>query len=393
MNRKEKLVLKDNHELLVQDLDTKEIRPFLFQHGAIDDETYLDNEPVREKRVEILLKHVKDNCSFETFVQSLKYNNSYVHLAEKPITDKGSVRNVTRAIQFRHQMKRCTLQHDYETFDSLYNQALMDWDSAPKHQLQVSKRQELADMYFMAIDAKIEQRRILFDKKLHESDLFDKLAIISTQTTNPTLPCIMQLARLGTAILMDGYSTENALSYILQAKQNIEEGLLPACRETGIVIYIEFNIELQINERMNTKFDKEKFALLGTRAIEHFGEEAETVGDDFKRILLTKMARVDLGMGLFLDFVEDVVDVHEDHLKRAESILKEIEKEEMWTRMELRAKMAYYAMKSRVSHIRKDTFTALQLLEESLKYGIIGNFKKEIESINRNISMLKELNL
>jgi len=238
----------------------------------------------------------------------------------------------------------------------------------------------------MAIDSEMDRQRVKYKKNLHLSKLFQELACLAADTSTPTLPCVMKQARYGSARIMAGFSLEESMSYIQQAKQMME--VLPACFETGTVLYIEFNAQLHIYQHNKLPIDKQRMSMLGNRAIEHFAAEEQQIGDDFKRIFMLKIAYTKLGMGVFLDFLDSKESITDDLVKEADKLIKTV-KDQYWSRMERRAKMVYYSTKSRIMQIKEKPLMSIQLSELSLKCAKRGHFEKEKSSIERNITVLK----
>jgi len=403
MDEKEKLVLQHNHDLLVENIDPFYIRQFLLEHGVIQDRTYLDSEHIRQHRVEKMLKLVKDKSSFDTFVKALLYIDSYKFLAEKLLHDKEnpptpSMPNLEcarrfKSIQFRNKLEQCIYQNDKSAFHCFYRSAVDNWESLQKHHMHNLKsfeRQELADMYFMAIDAEIERRQYYSDVELHDSDLFEKLDRISCQTTNPTLPVITRLARFSEALLLGGFEPKDSVSYTHQAKAFMTKCRIPNCRETGIVLRAEFHIEFYVNG-LNGTFNKETLIALAEEAMKHFKAEADIIDNYSERVLFMEMALVYLGIGLYLNFVEERNYVGENDIQLAESIIETIITEDILLYLELRTKMNYYCIKSRISQLRTDKEKSLQYATKSLTLAEQGNFKTEKKNIENNIQDLKRM--
>jgi len=128
--------------------------------------------------------------------------------------------------------------------------------------------------------------------------------------------------------------------------------VLPACFETETVLYIEFNVQLQIYQQNKLPIDKQRMSTMGSRAIEHFATEGKQIADDFKRILMLKIAYTKLGIGIFLDCVDSKDSIADDHVREAYEIIKTI-RVEYWPRMERRVKMVYHSTKSRIMQLKQ----------------------------------------
>lgn len=407
MNDCEKGVLRSFHCQLVETLDPYELRAFLYERGVLPNATFLGEDPVRTRRAERFLEYIIDECTFSLFLESLSKDNAFRFLADKLQTELEKVKKETsvsqhvpferkeplfttwrgKAIAFRHELKRYALLGDTRSFIRESQAVVDNWKSRPKHALFLADNQELADMYFMAVDATMERRRLIYDKNLYkDKELFDTMLRLSPFTSSATLPQVMYLARYGSALLMAGRPVEEALGYVEQAKQRLQT--LPACRESGVVRYIEYNMLISKKYEQNpTNELRQKLLEIGRESIEHFCREQEIVGKDFRRMVLLKLANLHLGIGLFLNNMNSIA-VTEENKKQAEIILQEIRKPDNWRRMETRWIFYYHTANSRLLQLQGNTQEALEEIRKAAMHASKGQFQKELVNIEETKYLL-----
>ncbi|XP_033742148.1 uncharacterized protein LOC117328741 isoform X2 [Pecten maximus] len=409
MDDTERRILRKHHTILMETLDTKYMIPFLFEKEIVYEEDYLDDKPCRPERVKKMLLFLKDNCSFEQFIECLRHEESYSFLAddlEKALShasEQNDVVHQQRKInlfterrkdvgEFRHKMKRCSHEKDFVTFRKYYEKAINDWDHIKHNRTKYNdqQRQRAADFCHAAYDAEIERRRVFYEKINLEGDILDKVQLMSAHTSCPTAPDVLYLARYSSALVMAGGTLEDALTYIEDAEHKME--LLPACRETGLVLYIKFNFLLLRHERDRSRIDKDELSKLGNSVITHFSTESDTISNDFKRIFLLKKAHMWLDMGVFLNVIGDNK-ITDRHIEETEKLLKELHRPSLWDRMELRAKMVYYAVMSRLAQVKDNTnySEAIELATKALRFAKEGKFPKEQRAIEYNLDLLRKV--
>ncbi|XP_060064381.1 uncharacterized protein LOC132544748 [Ylistrum balloti] len=410
MNEVERNVLLKRHRDLVDTIDPYELRPFLYSKGVLPGPTYLDDIPIRTKRAEIFLGYIVDTCSFSLFLEALSEDDAFDFLAVKLRED---LENITRqndhesqnvyhelkedlnstkrgmVVSFRHKLKRYSMSGATEEFFQECQKITDRWKAIPKPAKFLSNNKDLADMYAMVLDAKMERRRILYDKTLHtDEELFDAMLGMSAYTSSANLPVAMYLVRYGSALLMAGKPVEEALSHVEQAKQRLQT--LPACLESGVVLYIEYNMLISKKyENMPTDKMKNRLLKIGAQAIDHFGHEQETVGKDFRRILLIKQALLLLGIGLFLNNLDSVIVSKEDR-ERAEKLLQEIPTPNYWERMEPRWKVRYHAAKSKLFLLKDQMPESLSEINIASEYATAADSEKEVDNIKETVAFLSE---
>lgn len=407
MNECEKKALQNCHCDLVEIIEPLELRAFLYSEGVLPNPTFLGDDLVRTRRAEKFIEYISEHCPFSVFLESLLKDDAYDFLAEKlqkeldKVLNEGSINQCVhyelkeslftperaRTISFRHELKRYSMTGDAEAFHRRSKSITDRWNAIPKAEIFLDNNQELADMYFMVLDATMERRRILYDKTLYkDKELFDTMQHMSLYTSSATLPSVMYLARFGSALLMAGRPVQEALSYVEQAKQRLQT--LPACRESGVVLYIEYNMLISQKYEANPSLEmKNRLLDIGKESIDHFCREQETIGKDFRRMVLIKQSLLLLGIGLFMNNLDGVV-VTENDRKQAETILKEIRKDENWSRMENRWHVAYYVANSKLLGLRGQTEESLADMQKAEKHAMEGQFKKELVSIKHSLRYL-----
>jgi hypothetical protein len=240
----------------------------------------------------------------------------------------------------------------------------------------------------MAIDSGVEYKRIISDKGLLESGLFEKLMTAIPFTENPARSTMLYLARYGSSMSLAGASYQCSLSYVEQAIQQ-SQGIFPG-RETGMVHYIYFNMLSSEYEQNPTRALKIKLLDIAKKTIDHFAmEKNEQVNLDYRRFLLIKIAMIHLGIGIFGDFIPNT-DVDFDDLRSSNDCLQEIEKPDMWSRMEVRRKMFYNTAKSKVKVEENNIPGALQHLENAKIFAVDGNYDREKKIIEEKTVSLKK---
>ncbi|OWF52437.1 hypothetical protein KP79_PYT12257 [Mizuhopecten yessoensis] len=99
-------------------------------------------------------------------------------------------------------------------------------------------------------------------------------------------------------------------------------------------------------------------------------------------------------MGVFLNVIGDY-EVSDVHIEEAGRLLIELRRPELWQRMELRAKMVYTAIRSRLAQLKypEKPAEAIKLAKRALRLAKQGQFLKEQQSISYNLNSLSESTL
>jgi len=406
MNIYERDILRRNHCLIVSNVDTKCIRPYLFEKGIVNDQLYLENDNVTTRRAEIFMKDAIEKCSFQ-FLVDLFFKHGYSFIANSLLTDFDCSHTIPRdrkepifdilwrprTIHFRHTLKRLVHSGNMKKYAREKCNVEEAWKSVSHPFDFKNESREVADMFFMANDAELERLRVINDKDLNKSEVICReITAISAYTSSSTIPIAMQLARFGSASLVAGRVTvQQALKYIQDAKQKLST--VPACRETGVVLFIEYNMLTQLYEAEPLSTTREDLLQLGERVIVHFESEVtdKCMGSDFRRMVLLKLCHILLNIGLFHNYLDGNI-VTEENMRKAEHILKEIEKPEYWNRMENRWLMFYYTAKSRICKLQFISGKALKHMIESEKYAVRCKYNKELNNIKKEIKVMKTEN-
>lgn len=408
MNESERKILRKCHCELVENIDPRELRSFLYSKGVLPNPTFLDDVEGRTRRTEQFLQYIVDKCTFSLFLESLSAGG-FDYLADKLLDewentneDNSTAEHVYRerkeplftskrakTVLFRHKLKRYSMSGKTKEFLAECDKVSSKWNAIPREEKFSSNNTELADMYYMVLDAKAERRRILFDKTLYkDEELFDNMLGITPYTSSANLPVVMYLVRYGSALLMAGKPLNDALSHLEQAKQRLQT--VPACLESGIVLYIEFNMLLSDKyEKAPSAEMKNQLLKIGKASIDHCCREQDEVGKDIHRMMLIKQALLLLGIGLFLNNADNVIITKEDR-EQAEKMLKEIENPEHWERMEARWKVRYHVAQSKLFALKGRMPESLAEAQLAAEFANVGNSKDEIANVEERVSSLSE---
>lgn len=244
MNTQEKTVLQEAHLCLIEDLNAKDIVPYLFQNDMIKREQYEEIEELNETRrtkCKQLLRFItrpNSTCTFIGFIQSLRYKG-YTFLADKleQILEKRLKRKEVKADYWEneencvvndndygsnrsdiiyepvrkinvftknrkamsalaHKLKRLSHNGDYKTFQKVVNAVDAKFKMHKLNTVQkVSERMELADMRFTSYEAEISAKRVQYDRSLGDGDVFRNMETVIPFTSNPRVSSMTYLAR------------------------------------------------------------------------------------------------------------------------------------------------------------------------------------------------------
>jgi myosin heavy subunit len=393
MDDEKKIILRKVHCHFVEYLDPVYIIDFLYQIGAMSKEECeliqkINSRGDRARKFMFLiadLESVTMKILFDALMLEKAYDFLAIVLQEEskksiPIQRKAELLNRFRKelVKYRHCLKRLTHSGQHKTFEKEFNKAKANWKEVVSNGLQ-NKRHKEADFYFFALDAWCEYRRVIFDKTLMHMDVFKEIENLKPYMSEENLPEMMRLARYGSAILMtDKNKLDEALQYIDDAKSKFD--LIHACRETGIVLYIEYNMLYQkYAETLNSDL-KRFLSTIGNLAIAHFSREKEveeTVYLDFRRMVLLKLSHLYLGVGIFGVYLD--AEVTTEDIKKSVSLLRCIRNNDAdWTRMETRWKWSYFTAKGRFFSLQNDLEKAIHYTNKALLHAKEGGYTKEI---------------
>lgn len=248
MNEQEKAALQKSHLELINDLDAKDVSPYLFQNDLLTAEEYEEIDELNGtqitkcKRLLRFLTRPSSKCTFEGFIQSLRYNDAYSFLADKveetlkdvlksrtvtatgtanqnetsqssdlqnsAITERSDVlyepvrkinvftKKRKTVLALGHKLKRLSHDGDYEgfqrivqTIDSKFQRNKLN--STKK----ISDRMELADMRFTSLEATTGAKRVQYDTSLSDGDVFRHMESLIPFTSNPRVSSMTYLAR------------------------------------------------------------------------------------------------------------------------------------------------------------------------------------------------------
>lgn len=394
MEDEEKIILQKVHCYFVENLDPVYIIDFLYEMGAMSKEECEIIQKIaspgdRARKFMFWipdLKRVTMKILFETLML-----NGYDFLAEALREELNKSRSIPtqrkaeffsrfrkELVKYRHYLKRLTHSGQHKTFEKEFHKAKTSWKEVVSTGLQ-NKRHKKADIYFFALDAWCEYRRVIFDKTLMHMDVFKEIEHLKPYMSEENLPEMMRLARYGSAVLMtDKNKLDEALQYIDDAKSKFD--LIHACRETGTVLYIEYNMLCQkYAETLNSDM-KRLLSNIGNLALEHFSREKEveeTVYMDFRRMVLLKLSHLYLGVGIFGVYLD--VEVTIDDKKKSASLLRCIRNNHSdWTRMETRWKWSYFTAKGRLFGLQNEFKKAVNYTNKALTHAKKGGYTKEI---------------
>ncbi|CAG2251353.1 unnamed protein product [Mytilus edulis] len=350
MDEQSKVVLRKVHRIFIENLDPNYVMDFLYEIDVFNANICLKLRSIEFRgdraRMFMFLVTKMDNMTMDMLYEALR-STGYGFLAEVLRQSSYSSASVQRKAEhfskfrkklvvYRHYLKRLSHSGDHVTFEEEFFKAEQNWKIVENSGLS-NKRFKAADFYFFALDAWCEYKRVIYDKNLMYTDVFDKMENLKPYLSEENLPEMMRLVRYGSAVLMTNKDELNtALGYVNDAKSKFD--LMHACRETGTVLYIEYNMLCQKYAETLEPGLKEQLNNIANQAIEHFAVEIEfdeTVYLDYKRMVLLKLSHLLLGIGMFGVYLD--VSVTTEDKRKAKGFLRSIkESKESWERMETR---------------------------------------------------------
>ncbi|XP_060596436.1 uncharacterized protein LOC132750459 [Ruditapes philippinarum] len=420
MNAEEKEVLQRLHLTVVEDLDVKEILPHLFQNKMITFEEYEEFEQLNEARATKCRKLLRtimrpgSNCTFDGFLQALRYNDVYSFLADQLEQTFAETRNKSvyrqeskneviyepvrkinvftkrrRAISaLSHKLKRLSHDGDIGKFQKLVTAIDTKFKENKLNMFKnVTDRMQLADMRFASLEAGISAKRVQYDKTVSGGDMFRHMESVIPFTSNPRVSSMSYLARYGSAIAMKD-SVDDGLAYVQFAKEHAEH--VSPCKESGMVYYIEVNLLSQKYEADPSDHLKTNILKTSEQGIAQFIDENEEVKNDYQRMLLIKMIFCYLGVGLFCKKIEKSKTSKAD-IEEAKKIIDFVETSNIWRGMEKRRKMLFYVAKSEFYKQQGNLDLAMVHAKEARKLGHENHWSAEVVNITQMVDELERV--
>ncbi|XP_078314415.1 uncharacterized protein LOC144619657 [Crassostrea virginica] len=332
------------------------------------------------------LKIVEKDYSFLVQFFNVKFAEKHGTVMKPMTLDIFTDYRRQHTVPLRHSLKLLSHQGKMTEFNAIINEWKTKWEkSLRKKSITVDQKQRLADMYFMTLDAQLEHRRVICDRSLvKDEQLFNEVKTLTITTSQPYLSFMMYLARHGSAKLLAGMPLDDSIQEVEEAQSHFDA--IPPCRETGIVLYIYFNMLSSKYEKKPTESERTKLLELARKAIHHFGREDEQMGEDFKRMVLTKIALVNLGIGVYGNPIKEV-HVSQENIKNAKEILVEIQ-QKYWGKLETRWKMFFFVARTRICEWNGEREEAFQSISKALKLSSKGKFKGELVNIQQTHNRL-----
>lgn len=344
---------------------------------------FIDKKPTH---IKCFLKILEKDYNFLVQTFYSKFYKKYGKVHHQTKLDIFTDYRKESSLPLRHKLKLLSHRGEISEFNSIVASWEEKWELSLKEEsISTEQKKHLADMYFMTLDAQLEHRRVICDRDLvNDKLLFTKVRYIASMTSQPYLSYMMYLARYGSAKRLAGMPFDDGMKEVEEALSRF--ALIPACRETGIVLYIYFNMISCIYEKEPSESERSRLLELARTAIHHFGREDEKMGEDFKRMVLTKIALVNLGIGVFGNHLKNVC-VTEENRRKAGDILNEIGTK-YWDKLENRWKMFYYIAKSKICELDDDLQKAHINIVKASKFSSKGKFVGEGVNIKYHYNRL-----
>lgn len=408
VNNAEYCVLRKLHCKIVETLDVNYVQASLYQNGCIPSPLFLADDNVRSRRNERLLEYlmmqrracrlvafldaIREQYPFlaneieREFQESLK-NSSTLPIARHRTESFGSPKHRMSCLKFRHFLKRSFMNGNLNLYFSNRNAICAKWKNLSDRERMSHYGRQMADKYFMALDAECERQRIVYNKRhVDDTKLFFEMQNIGVYTSSASIPEAMFRARMASAMGVAGRDVQLALKLIEDAKQKLCN--FQACRESGIILNIEYNLRLKLYDHQPNELLKTKLLSLGELALDHLSTESSIMASDYRRMMLLKLAHIQLGMGLFQKFYFGIF-VSPQNIEKAKTTLRFIEEPENWKRMEDMWKLFYYSACARVCHLQGQLYNSIVLLKKAAAFAEKAYCTQELIAVNKNITVLK----
>ncbi|XP_071087713.1 uncharacterized protein [Haliotis cracherodii] len=241
------------------------------------------------------------------------------------------------------------------------------------------------DIKFALLDAIVGRKKVS-NSIVPDEDVFLKMEKTIPYTTNPIATSMVYLSRKGSAIATKK-PIEEGLKELNVAKSHSE--FIQPCKDTGMVLYIEVNLLMQLFEKNPTPDLKMKIIKRLDEAINvHFAEEVPEVREDYTRMLYLKMVFCYLGIrvdaGTIANYTPSVGDV-----QNAESCLTLIDR--LPAMLDKRRRMFYHVARSVLFKCRGVLDLALDHVNAAVDKAKEGQFQKEHLSIKDLADNVREI--
>lgn len=394
MNEKDTDIMKTLHVRFAESIDPTFLVDEFYCQGIFTGDECLEfkntNRPVSERAFKLLYLlpgKLESIDMFQKVLEDSGYDFLAKEIEERKIQHIPRLRKCTKfgtpeLVMYRHKLKRLTHKGKYREFFEELRQVEKQWREVDVPGMCVcpENKRRIADRYFYALDAYCEYRRLINDKEFYQSDVFQKIQDLSKFTSETNVLEMLCLARYGSALFVANKDDfEKAHGFINEARHKF--AMVKACRETGVVLYIEYNMFHIIYSKSMSYANKQHLLDLGHRAVEHFKAEAydnPDVTNDFERMFSLKITHLYLGIGLFGNFLGHKIS--DADLRQAKYLLTRIEtNDEQWGRLEVRWKWFYYIAKARVYFLENDIHGAVENAKKALSCAKEGRYGEEVK--------------
>ncbi|KAK6168359.1 hypothetical protein SNE40_020910 [Patella caerulea] len=391
---------------LTRDFDPKYVMPALIQEAIMTPEEIKEmiaSTGSTEQKATLVITKILDIASLPTFVNILRHNNSFNHLAKMVLSVTGFVNEEETEVKqvesmasngnkptridiftgsrrkvknFGHHLKRLIHGGNLDEFQKQVNKVQQIW-SRVRHDItiDVAQRAEIADFMFTVLDCQLATLRIQNNASMYDHPLFVEMIKIIPFTSNPILSSMSYIARHGAAVIL-AEPLEAGLSEMMHAKMHSEH-IVP-CKEAGMVYYQEIDIMVRQYEKETTENIKNDMLNRCRLALGQFEHEDSAVKEDFTRMLYLRMANIYLGLNVFGRVIKNA-SVTEVDIAAAQQCLKNVKA--TWAGIDLRRQMFYYIAKAVLSEKRNRPDIALVKSKLALEMANSGKFKNEQPSI------------
>ena len=368
------------HQALVSEIDPlivaltlNKCYPTLRELSKHQDRTYV---------TEVLLTHLPENIAFMDFVNALD-ECGYKKLAAKVLltfinlnTKTGVVNHVYKTSSGqRPHLSKMVVNLKKMVDDAPFKDPRLALSQLGERRIlkmnqeqDLRKKQLIADECVAILGAEIDAIAITFDKGLRNKDCFEKIKLLTGQTSNTLLTDGVYYGRLANANAIAGHFDE--CENMLQAARCKAYHIAP-CFELLFMIVIEVQVRLYSFEKNPTKEERRSLLMWARMGLD-CAENGDL--DSFKmwrRSFILRMVFCLLGLGNRGNVIEncfvDNVCIHE-----ASELLADIDKN--WTGIETRRKMFYYVARARIAELTGQMSHCEDYLQFAIDMALEGHF-------------------